>query len=73
MNWNKGIRQTHRWVSIVFMLIVIIVSVLAVGQEQPAEWVFYLPLPVLLILMLTGLYLFVLPFVSKGRKGPTTG
>lgn len=67
MKWNQGIRQVHRWVSILFFVIVIIVTVAAVGTEQPAEWVFYLPLPPLFLLMFTGLYLFVLPYVGKLR------
>lgn len=72
MNWNKGIRQTHRWTSVVFIAIVVIVTIVAVAQEQPAEWVFYLPLPPLFLLMLTGVYLFVLPYFTKQRSGRNT-
>ena len=35
MNWNKGVRQTHRWMSIAFTLTVIAAFV-AVAQEKPA-------------------------------------
>jgi membrane protein CcdC involved in cytochrome C biogenesis len=72
MNWNKWIRQSHRWLSILFIAIVIIVTIVAIGQEQPAEWVYYLPLPPLFLLMFTGLYLFVLPYVARGRSGQRT-
>jgi hypothetical protein len=72
MNWNKGIRQTHRWLSIAFTLIVIGVTVVAATQEQPAEWVYYLPLPPLFLLLFTGLYLFVLPYITKGRNSQRT-
>lgn len=72
MNWNKGIRQTHRWVSIAFVVIVIMVTVLAVREEPPADWVYYLPLPPLAYLTFTGLYLFVLPYTAKWRSGRTT-
>ena len=34
MNWNKGVRQTHRWMSIAFTLTVIAAFV-AVAQEKP--------------------------------------
>jgi ABC-type polysaccharide/polyol phosphate export permease len=69
MNWNRWIRQTHRWLSIAFVIIVLIVTFAAVGPEQPAEWVFYLPLPPLFLLIFTGLYLFVLPYLTRRRSG----
>lgn len=72
MNWNQGIRQTHRWLSIIFTLTVII-SFFAIAQEEPAEWIFYLPLPPLALLLFSGLYLFVLPYVAKRRSGGRAG
>jgi hypothetical protein len=71
MNWNKGIRQTHRWLSIAFTLTVIVCFV-AIAQEEPADWIFYLPLPPLFLLLFTGLYLFVLPYAAKWRGGQRT-
>jgi hypothetical protein len=71
MNWNQGIRQAHRWMSALFTLAVIIVIGVGLGQEQPAEWIFYLPLPPLFLLMFTGIYLYVLPFAGKRRRGQT--
>jgi ABC-type polysaccharide/polyol phosphate export permease len=68
MRWNKGIRQTHRWLSIAFTVAVIIVTIAVVGEAEPAEWLYYLPLPPLFLLLFTGLYLFVLPYVTKGRS-----
>ncbi len=67
MNWNHWIRQTHRWLSIAFMVAVIVTSV-ALAQKAPV-WVSYLPLPPLFLLMFTGLYLFVLPYAAKWRRG----
>lgn len=67
MNWNKGIRQTHRWLSIAFTL-TLIISFVAIAQEQPVEWIFYLPLPPLFLLLFSGLYLFVLPYTGRGRS-----
>ena len=71
MNWNKGIRQTHRWLSIVFT-VTVIASFVAIAQPEPAAWVFYLPLPPLFLLLFTGLYLFVLPYITKWRSGQRT-
>lgn len=68
MNWNAWIRQTHRWLSILFTLTVI-ANFAAMTQGQPPAWVTYSPLLPLFLLMLTGLYLFVLPYVTRRRSG----
>lgn len=68
MSWNNGIRQTHRWVSIIFT-VAVIVTFVALAQEEPVVWVSYSPLPPLALLVFTGLYLFVLPYASKWRSG----
>ena len=73
MNWNKWIRESHRWLSVAFMVAVIAVTIVALSQEEPAEWVFFLPLFPLALLMVTGLYLFVLPYATKWRSGRRTG
>ncbi|KTE00267.1 MAG: hypothetical protein ACT6QT_14885 [Sphingopyxis sp.] len=65
MNWNLWIRQFHRWVSILFSAIVLAIFVtLGVGQE-PAQWVYYLPLPPLFLLIFSGLYMFFRPYFRK--------
>ena len=72
MNWNKWFRQIHRWLAIVFTLFVIaniVVNVVPLGQEELTLWLGYLTLLPLLFLLLTGLYLFVLPYVTKWRSG----
>ena len=69
MNWNTWIRQTHRWLSIVFTAVVAAIFVtLGLGKE-PAQWVYFLPLFPLALMTLTGLYMFVLPYAAKGRGG----
>ena len=68
MNWNKWIRQTHRWLAIAFTLAVIVTFV-ALAQKEPVVWVSYLPLAPLALLQLTGLYLFVLPYAARWRSG----
>ena len=70
MNWNTGIRQTHRWVSIAFTLTVLAnFAAMAVGDGIPPPWVTYSPLLPLALLLFTGLYLFVLPYLSRRRSG----
>jgi cellulose synthase/poly-beta-1,6-N-acetylglucosamine synthase-like glycosyltransferase len=71
MNWNKWVRQSHRWLSIAFTVTVIAnFVVMSVGHgEMPPSWVTYSPLLPLALLMLTGLYLFVLPYAATWRMG----
>ena len=66
MNWNHWIRPTHRWLSIVFTLAVIVTTIV-LSLDKPPMWVSYLPLPPLFLLLFTGLYLFVLPYRAKWR------
>ena len=70
MNWNKLIRQTHRWLSIVFTVTVIanFVALAQSGGAMPPGWITYSPLVPLAFMLLTGLYLFFLPYVSKRRS-----
>jgi hypothetical protein len=66
---SKLIRQTHRWVSIVFTLTVVANFVdMAMRPGQPPGMVTYSPLLPLLLLLLSGLYLFVLPYLGKSRS-----
>ena len=70
MNWNKWIRQIHRWVSIAFTVTVIANFVaLAQGNGMPPPWITYSPLLPLALLLFTGLYLFVLPYTTRGAAG----
>ncbi len=67
MNWNKWIRQFHRWMSIVFTATVAgnFVAMALVGQ--PPALIVYSPLPPLFLLLFSGLYMFVLPYLT-GQK-----
>jgi hypothetical protein len=70
LNSNKWIRQTHRWMSIVFTVTVIANFVaLARGTGMPPPWVTYSPLPPLALLLFSGLYLFALPYAIRWRSG----
>ena len=66
MNWNMRIRQIHRWLSIAFT-VAVIVNMIAMMQEKQAVWVGLLALFPLDLLLLTGLYMFVLPYAAKWR------
>ena len=71
MNWNKWVRQTHRWLSIAFT-VAVIVNIVAVVQKKYTFWVGLLALLPLVSLLFTGLYLFVLPYATKWRSGRGT-
>jgi hypothetical protein len=67
VTWNTWIRQIHRWVAIAFT-VAVIVNLAAMGRE-PALWIGLLALLPLVLLLLTGLYLFVLPHAAKWSSG----
>lgn len=70
MSAGVGIRRFHRWVSMAFTLTVIANFVArGMGPGNPPDWVTYAPLPPLL---LTGLYLFVQPYLRRpaARRAP---
>lgn len=71
MNWNKWIRQAHRWLGVAFTLTVIAnIVVMSAGQGQmPPPWVTYSPLLPLALLWFSGMYLFVLPYAVRWRSG----
>jgi len=70
LSWNDRIRQIHRWVSIAFTVTVIANFVaMALRSGMPPPWVTYAPLFPLAFLLLTGLYLFVLPYAARRRSG----
>jgi hypothetical protein len=66
LNWNNWIRQAHRWVSIAFT-VGVIANIVAMGQGKPAFWVGLLALLPLIFLLISGLYLFMLPYAAKRR------
>jgi hypothetical protein len=68
MNFSQWIRQIHRWLAIIFTLTVVANFVAIAAQGTPPTWITYSPLLPLFLLMFTGLYMFVLPYVAR-RKG----
>lgn len=63
---NAWIRQTHRWLSIVFTAAVI-ANFVAMTLGEPPPWIVYSPLPPLFLMLATGLYMFALPYMRRGR------
>jgi len=75
---RTGIRQFHRWVSMAFTLTVIANFVAMIWGPPPA-WITYAPLLPLALLLITGLYMFALPYLDRrnarraghaGREAP---
>ena len=72
MNWNRWIRQIHRWLSVIFTLLVVlnvVVNVVPLVQQELVLGLGFLTLLPLFLLLFTGLYLFVLPYTAKWRSG----
>ncbi len=69
MNWSQWIRQSHRWLSLVFTLTVVANFVFrAAGSGEPPSWLTYSPLPPLFLQLFSGLYLFALPYTAKWHR-----
>lgn len=71
VGWNTWIRRIHRWLSIAFTAGVIgnTIVIFGLGQSQPPYWVYLFALIPLALLLITGLYLFVLPYAAEWRGG----
>jgi hypothetical protein len=67
MSWSSSIRQTHRWLSIAFTVAVVL-NLAMLGNEELGVIVGIAALIPLVFLLLTGLYMFVLPYATKWRS-----
>ena len=72
MNWNKWIRQTHRWLSIAFT-VAIVVNGVTVVQGRYSSRLGLMAVFVLALEFFTGMYLFVLPYAAKWRSARHAG
>lgn len=70
MNWNTSTRQLHRWLSIAFVVTVIAVTVVVFAEDEPAGWVYVFPGLSLVLLVLTGLNLFLMPYRARRDRRP---
>jgi len=66
LTWNAAIRQGHRWLSIIFT-VTVLANFIAIARGEPPAWIVYSPLLPLFLLLFSGLYMFVLPYVAKWR------
>jgi hypothetical protein len=63
---SKLVRQTHRWLSIIFTATVA-ANFIAMAIGKPPDWLVYSPLPPLFLMLVSGLYMFALPYL--GTRG----
>jgi heme A synthase len=68
LNWNKWIRQAHRWLSVAFT-VAVLVNLVAVLKGRYTNSLGLVAVAVLALQFFTGLYLFVRPYASKWRRG----
>jgi hypothetical protein len=67
LSFDQGVRQVHRWLSVVFTFTVV-ANFGALSRGTPPAWVTYSPLLPLALLLFTGLYLFALPYAARWRS-----
>ncbi|CAN7440586.1 hypothetical protein [Rhizobium sp. LjRoot254] len=72
---NRWVRQIHRWLAIAFTVgfIANIVTLFGMGHQQPPVLVGMMALVPLMLLLLTGLYMFALPYFRRSGDGQLTG
>lgn len=63
---NNVMRSVHRWLSIAFT-VAVIVNLVALFQKRQEFWIGLLALIPLIVMLVTGLYLFALPYMAKRR------
>jgi len=69
MSRPDWIRQSHRWLAIVFTATVLAnFAARAMHPGEPSPWITYAPLPPLLVMSFSGLYLFALPYMTRWRS-----
>ena len=71
MNRLHRIRRTHRWVAMLFVLLVL-ANMAAYGFGPPPAWLTYAPLLPLLLLMTGGTIMFFEPHLAR-RRAPSNG
>ena len=67
LNWNKWVRQIHRWLSMAFT-VAVIVNIVTIALKKYTAGVGLLAVLPLALLLVTGLYLFVLPYAIGWRR-----
>lgn len=65
---NQWMRKLHRLASLLFTISALFVFFSLMGGEEPAEWIYMMPLPFLAFLWLSGTYLYLLPILARRRR-----
>ena len=68
MTAKLTIRQAHRWVSAAFALGTL-VNIVSIARGQQVFWIGMLAFVPLVLLFVSGLYLFALPYLERRRAG----
>ena len=68
---SSFIRQTHRWLSITFF-VAVLANFAVMGQGDIALWIGGATLVPLFLLLLSGLYMFVLPHIRRWQGRATS-
>lgn len=63
---NAFVRSSHRWLSVAFMAAVL-VNITAQIMGIQAVWIGLLALFPLILMMISGMWLFVLPYMARRR------
>jgi heme A synthase len=71
LSWNKWVRQSHRWLSMAFT-VAVIVNIVAILQKKYTNQLGLMAVAPLALLLVTGLYLFVLPYAARWRSAQQT-
>lgn len=72
MNISSWVRQGHRWLAVAFT-IGFVVNLLALAQQPVPQWVYVIVLIPLFLLFGSGIYLFMLPYLTRARRRSRAG
>lgn len=67
MSADRFLRKSHRVISGLFLLSIIPAANVSAQGNEDSAWV-YAPLPFLFILIITGTYMLVKPWVAKAQR-----
>ena len=68
MTVRQWVRQTHRWVSIAFTIVSAAIFIALGLGRAPAQWIYSLPLFPLGLLVISGPYMCILPYLARSRS-----
>lgn len=74
--WNKWLRKFHRWFAVPTALLILtaVVIKLAGSPQTNAAWekLDKVPSILMLVMAVSGAYLFILPYLVKGKRKKNT-